>query len=120
MGAGRRSRCPAVGGCASGSPAPSCRRRRRSASPFATGSGTSRSPSSGWIEKKSRKSQADFVCVSCGFTCNADENSATNVAAGQSGFPRPRRPAGAGGTTVAAGRSSVREPQPSRVGIPLF
>ncbi|MFD6998869.1 RNA-guided endonuclease InsQ/TnpB family protein [Streptomyces mirabilis] len=73
----------------------------------------------GWIEKKSRKSQADFVCVSCGFTCNADENAATNVAAGQSGFPRPRRLAGAGGTTAATGRSSVREPQPSRVGIPL-
>ncbi|MFJ9839710.1 zinc ribbon domain-containing protein [Kitasatospora sp. NPDC101155] len=26
----------------------------------------------GWIENKSRKSQADFACVSCGFTCNAD------------------------------------------------
>ncbi|UXY28552.1 RNA-guided endonuclease InsQ/TnpB family protein [Streptomyces sp. HUAS TT20] len=74
----------------------------------------------GWIEKKSRKSQADFVCVSCGFTCNADENAANNVAAGQGGIPRPRRAAGAGGTTTAAGRSSVREPQPTRVGIPLF
>lgn len=74
----------------------------------------------GWIEKRSRKSQADFDCVSCGFTCNADENAANNVAAGQGGIPRPRRSAGAGGTTVAAGRSSVREPQPTRVGIPLF
>ncbi|MGW0626763.1 RNA-guided endonuclease InsQ/TnpB family protein [Streptomyces sp. NPDC002758] len=74
----------------------------------------------GWIEKESRKSQADFVCVSCGFTCNADENAAVNVAAGQGGFPRPRCSAGAGGTTAAASRSSVREPQPTWVGIPLF
>ncbi|MER6128901.1 transposase, partial [Streptomyces sp. NPDC001795] len=74
----------------------------------------------GWIEKKSRKSQADFVCVSCGFTCNADENAAHNVAAGQGGIPRPRRSAGAGGVTAATGRSSAREPQPTRVGIPLF
>ncbi|MGC9542006.1 RNA-guided endonuclease InsQ/TnpB family protein [Streptomyces sp. UG1] len=74
----------------------------------------------GWIEKKSRKSQADFVCVSCGFTCNADENAAHNVAAGQGGIPRPRRTAGAGGVTAATGRSSAREPQPAWVGIPLF
>ncbi len=74
----------------------------------------------GWIEKKSRKSQADFVCVSCGFTCNADENAATNVAAGQGGIPRPRRSAGAGGVTTATGRSNAREPQPTWVGIPLF
>ncbi|MFD3588830.1 RNA-guided endonuclease InsQ/TnpB family protein [Streptomyces sp. NPDC058683] len=74
----------------------------------------------GWIEKKSRKSQADFVCVSCGFSCNADENASINVAAGQGGIPRPRRTAGAGGVTAAAGRSSAREPQPAWVGIPLF
>ncbi|MEU6255813.1 transposase [Streptomyces sp. NPDC047043] len=74
----------------------------------------------GWIEKNSRKSQAEFVCVSCGFTCNADENAAHNVAAGQGGIPCPRRSAGAGGTTTAIGRSSVREPQPTWVGIPLF
>ncbi|MER6225157.1 RNA-guided endonuclease InsQ/TnpB family protein [Streptomyces sp. 900105755] len=74
----------------------------------------------GWIEKKSRKNQADFVCVSCGFTCNADENASINVAAGQGGIPRPRQAAGAGGVTTATGRSSAREPQPTRVGIPLF
>ncbi|MCX4855846.1 RNA-guided endonuclease InsQ/TnpB family protein [Streptomyces canus] len=74
----------------------------------------------GWIEKKSRKSQADFECVSCGFTCNADTNAATNVAAGQGGIPRPRRSAGAGGVTTASGRSNAREPQPTPVGIPLF
>ncbi|MFF8398185.1 RNA-guided endonuclease InsQ/TnpB family protein [Streptomyces sp. NPDC016172] len=74
----------------------------------------------GWIEKKSRKSQADFECVSCGFTCNADNNAATNVAAGQGGIPRPRCSAGAGGATTATSRSSAREPQPSWVGIPLF
>ncbi|WUE90921.1 transposase [Streptomyces sp. NBC_00490] len=66
------------------------------------------------------QSQADFVCVSCGFTCNADENAATNVAAGRGGFPRLRRTAGDGGVTAAIGRSSAREPQPAWVGIPLF
>ncbi|MDW8804864.1 transposase [Streptomyces scabiei] len=74
----------------------------------------------GWIDKNSRKSQAGFVCSSCGFTCNADTNASINIAAGQGGIPRPRRTAGAGGTTPPAKRPSVREPQPIRVGIPLF
>ncbi|MFC4504937.1 MULTISPECIES: RNA-guided endonuclease InsQ/TnpB family protein [Streptomyces] len=74
----------------------------------------------GWIDKNSRKSQAEFVCSSCGFTCNADTNAASNVAAGQGGIPRPRRTAGAGGVTTATSRSSTREPQPTWVGIPLF
>jgi transposase len=73
----------------------------------------------GWIEKKSRKSQADFVCVSCGFTCNADGNAAMNVAVGRGGGIPPQRSAGTGGTTAATGRSSVREPQPARAGILL-
>ncbi|MFK4104459.1 RNA-guided endonuclease InsQ/TnpB family protein [Streptomyces sp. NPDC019531] len=74
----------------------------------------------GWIDKNSRKSQAEFCCSSCGFTCNADANAAVNVAAGQGGIPRPRRTAGAGGVTTAASRSSTREPRPEWVGIPLF
>ncbi|MDT7846943.1 zinc ribbon domain-containing protein [Streptomyces justiciae] len=74
----------------------------------------------GRIDKNSRKSQAEFVCSSCGFTCNADTNASINVAAGQGGIPRPRRSAGAGGTTPPTKRSSVREPQPTRAGIPLF
>ncbi|MGW2046952.1 RNA-guided endonuclease InsQ/TnpB family protein [Streptomyces sp. NPDC001858] len=74
----------------------------------------------GWIDKNSRKSQAEFECSSCGFTCNADANASINVAAGQGGFPRPRRTAGAAGVTTATSRSSAREPQPTRVGIPLF
>lgn len=60
-----------------------------------------RCSSCGWIEKNSRKSQAEFVCVSCGFSCNADTNAAINVAAGQ-----------AGGATTREG-SSAREPQPA-------
>jgi putative transposase len=71
----------------------------------------------GWIDKNSRKNQADFECVSCGFTCNADTNASINVAAGQGGISRPRRTAGAGGVTTATSRSSTREPQPTRVGI---
>ncbi|MET8138098.1 transposase [Streptomyces sp. NPDC005251] len=75
----------------------------------------------GWIDKNSRKSQAEFVCSFCGFTCNADTNAAINVAAGQGGIPRPRRSAGAGGMPAATSRrSSIREPQPNWVGIPLF
>ncbi len=59
----------------------------------------------GWIEKNSRKSQAEFVCVSCGFACNADINAAVNVAAGYAAGTTPRQ------------RSSVREPRPARAGI---
>lgn len=60
----------------------------------------------GWIEKDSRKSQAEFSCVSCGFTCNADINAAINVAAGHAGETTPHH------------RASVREPQPAMVEIP--
>ncbi|MER6159985.1 transposase [Streptomyces sp. NPDC001868] len=73
----------------------------------------------GWIDKNSRKSQAEFVCSSCGFTCNADTNASINIAAGQGGIPRPRRTAGAGGTTPPNQRTNVREPQSNRVEIPL-
>ncbi|MFG2548337.1 RNA-guided endonuclease InsQ/TnpB family protein [Streptomyces sp. NPDC048581] len=74
----------------------------------------------GWIDKNSRKNQAEFACSFCNFTCNADENAAVNVAAGQGGIPHPRRQACAGGTTPPTQRSSVRELQPAWVGIPLF
>jgi hypothetical protein len=39
----------------------------------------------GWIDKNSRDSQAKFCCTACGFTCNADENAAINIAAGHAG-----------------------------------
>jgi putative transposase len=39
----------------------------------------------GWVDKNSRDSQAGFSCVSCGFTSNADENAAINIAAGHAG-----------------------------------
>jgi putative transposase len=54
----------------------------------------------GWIDKNSRDSQAGFLCVHCGFTCNADQNAAVNIAAGH-----------AGGTPL-----SVREPLTSAHG----
>lgn len=63
----------------------------------------------GWISKDSRKSQAEFACSACGFTCNADTNAAINVAAGQVGKPGPGR-VRAGGTTPRE-RPSVRELQ---------
>jgi putative transposase len=53
----------------------------------------------GWIDKNSRDSQAGFLCASCGFSGNADENAAINIAAGH-----------AGGTPL-----SVREPLTSAV-----
>ncbi len=52
----------------------------------------------GWIDKDSRKSQAEFLCANCGFTCNADQNASINIAAGR-----------AGGTT-RGNPVSVREP----------
>jgi transposase len=62
----------------------------------------------GWIDKNSRDSQAEFLCVHCGFTCNADWNAAVNIAAGH-----------AGGTPL-----SVREPLISaaqrKSGIPAY
>jgi putative transposase len=36
----------------------------------------------GHIAAESRKSQALFACVACGYTCNADVNAAKNIAAG--------------------------------------
>jgi putative transposase len=36
----------------------------------------------GHIAAESRKSQALFACVACGFACNADVNAARNIAAG--------------------------------------
>lgn len=73
----------------------------------------------GWIDKNSRESQAEFRCTHCGFTCNADHNAAINVAAGQVCAADPRPRSRAGGTTRRKA-SSVREPQPDRVGIPLL
>ncbi len=71
----------------------------------------------GWIEKNSRKSQAEFVCVSCGFTCNADVNSGINVAAGHAaraaGGPEPSGSC-AGGATTRKG-SSAREPTAAKL-----
>ena len=71
----------------------------------------------GWIDKNSRKSQAEFVCSNCGFSLNADHNAARNVAAGQVCIADPRPRSRAGGTTRRK-VSSVREPQPSGIGIP--
>lgn len=82
-------------------------------------------PGCGWVRFRlsrtlSSASTGASLCSSCGFTCNADENAAINVAAGQDGESRPGQSACAGGTTPVNERSSVREPQPTWVGIPLF
>jgi putative transposase len=36
----------------------------------------------GHVDRRSRKSQARFVCTACGFACHADVNAARNIAAG--------------------------------------
>jgi transposase len=36
----------------------------------------------GHVDRRSRKSQARFVCTACGFACHADVNAAINIAAG--------------------------------------
>lgn len=46
----------------------------------------------GWIDKNSRKSQAEFACSNCGFTCNADTNASLNIAAGYVGGATRREP----------------------------
>jgi putative transposase len=56
----------------------------------------------GHIAAESRKSQALFACVACGYACNADVNAARNIAAGHAVTAR-------GGDGVA--RPVNREPQ---------
>ena len=56
----------------------------------------------GYVDAKSRESQARFVCTACGFSCNADVNAARNIAAGHAVTAR-------GGDGVA--RPVNREPQ---------
>jgi transposase len=58
----------------------------------------------GHTAAESRKSQASFACVACGFTCNADVNAARNIAAGHAVTAWGRSP---------AGRRMNREPQPA-------
>jgi transposase len=36
----------------------------------------------GYVDAKSRESQAHFACTACGYACNADVNAARNIAAG--------------------------------------
>jgi transposase len=62
----------------------------------------------GHVDAKSRESQARFVCMACGFTCNADVNAARNIAAGHSThLPIPLLARGGDG----AARPANREPQ---------
>ena len=56
----------------------------------------------GHVDKKSRKSQADFECTACGFRCNADVNAARNIRAGH--VQRGDEPAG-----PLAGEAAKRE-----------
>ncbi|HEY3847652.1 MAG TPA: transposase [Acetobacteraceae bacterium] len=56
----------------------------------------------GWVDAKSRESQAIFACTACGFACNADVNAARNIAAGHAVTAR-------GGDGTA--RPMNREPQ---------
>ena len=56
----------------------------------------------GYVDKRSRESQADFRCTACGYACNADVNAAKNIAAGHAVNAR-------GGDRVAG--PANREPQ---------
>ena len=56
----------------------------------------------GTVAADSRKSQAEFACVACGFSANADTNAAINIAAGHAVTAR-------GGTPL--GEPVNREPQ---------
>jgi putative transposase len=56
----------------------------------------------GYVDRKSRESQAIFRCTACAFACNADVNAAKNIAAGHAVTAR-------GGDGVA--RPVNREPQ---------
>ena len=62
-----------------------------------------RCSSCGHVDRRSRESQARFVCTACGFACNADVNAAMNIAAGHAVTAR-------GGDGAA--RPVNREPQP--------
>ncbi len=46
----------------------------------------------GTVDGRSRESQADFACRSCGYACNADVNAARNIAAGHAVTARGRSP----------------------------
>ena len=48
----------------------------------------------GTVDGRSRESQADFACRSCGYRCNADVNAARNIAAGHAVTARGRPPLG--------------------------
>jgi transposase len=48
----------------------------------------------GHVAAESRKSQALFACVACGFACNADVNAARNIAAGHAVTARGGLPPG--------------------------
>lgn len=50
--------------------------------------------SCGHTAAESRKSQALFACVACGYTSNADVNAAKNIAAGHAVIARGRSPSG--------------------------
>src|ERR1035437_1766531 len=58
------------------------------------------------VAHESRKSQATFVCVSCGYRANADVNAARNIAAGHGVIAR--------GDRRVLARSVKREPQHAR------
>lgn len=58
----------------------------------------------GCVDKRNRRSQSKFLCVSCGFASNADHNAAINIGR-RAAINRPNVPAPAGTAAVAPGTS---------------
>ena len=61
----------------------------------------------GHVAQENRESQAAFLCVACGFACNADLNAARNIAGGY--------PVTARGARICQRRAVNREPQTPRL-----
>ncbi|MFE9882356.1 zinc ribbon domain-containing protein [Streptomyces sp. NPDC005784] len=74
----------------------------------------------GWIDKNSRKSQAEFVCSFCGFTCTRTPMQPSTSRQDRAEFPAPgAQPVPEGRHRPNSGRASVNL-NPPRLKSPSF